>query len=174
MHELRACIGSSSAPACDSLPGSRKGDGADRRYALDDPHDRRRVLTAYGRGDDDIEPEIVVELTDEGYVRIGDRATVSQAERLETLIEVLPACSPGLALGEIHNAWPSSPAPGKRTLDRDIKDAVASGRVIREGQPYRYSCREGAIPSTPTPSGARNASEPPTQAVEETNGGQDA
>lgn len=115
-----------------------------RRYAPQDREDRRRTLTTYSRFDE-TPPEAVMELTDTGYVVIGTKTEARRADRLKVVTDILPSEAPGLTVDEILAAWPaeSVPKPGKRTLQGDVRQGVADGRLEAAGQgtkgkPIRY------------------------------------
>ncbi|MCG3155093.1 MAG: hypothetical protein DKINENOH_01695 [bacterium] len=116
-----------------------------RRFAPANREDTRRVLTAYSRFDE-TQPEIVIELTDSGYRRIGTKAEARQPDRFMVIAQVLDRERPGKTAEEIWAAWPEEaiiPKPGKRTVELDLKQGVeldlwcAAGEGKR-GDPYRY------------------------------------
>ena len=115
-----------------------------RRFAAEDAHDRRRVLRAYGRFED-TPPESVLELRDDGYHVIGDKATATRADR-DATIRVLLAGAAGLTGEDVHGRWPTEPKPGKRALEKSLNDGAEAvpprwGRAGKgvKGDPYRYS-----------------------------------
>jgi AAA domain/Primase C terminal 1 (PriCT-1) len=70
-----------------------------RRFTPGDRSDHRRVLTGYGRADD-TPGEIVVELTDAGYVHRGEREEVAAADLVPEVLDVLPLVPPGMTAGQ--------------------------------------------------------------------------
>lgn len=108
------------------------------RASPGDAHDRRRVLKCLSRFEDSPK-EVVVELTDDGYIVIGDRAQSSRKDRQAEISALLPTTPPGLTLDEIRAKWPSQPAPGKSTVASDLEDGVASGLWSKTGSGYRGS-----------------------------------
>lgn len=112
-----------------------------RRYSQTDRHDRRRVLTGYGRYDETPE-EQVVELTQGGYVSHGDRNSILRTDLAEIILTLLPADPPGLTADELLIAWPG-PKPGAYPLRQTLKDGTEAMRWGREGagirgQPFTY------------------------------------
>ena len=117
-----------------------------RRYDASNREDRRRVLTAYSRFDE-TPPEVVIELGDDGYRTVGDKADAKQSDRLQTIAELLPVDNPGMTAEEVHDHWPDDaaiPKPGKRTVQADLKHGAAGRRWATsgagtKGDPLRYS-----------------------------------
>lgn len=114
------------------------------RYNGQDKHDTRRVLTCYGRFDEH-EPEAVLDFDDTGYRIVGDRASTTEAETLDTIADVLPNETPGMTLDEVRDAWPSEPKPGKSKL-RGLLNREAGSRWAKtgtgtKGNPYRFHAR---------------------------------
>jgi hypothetical protein len=71
-----------------------------RRFTPGDRNDRRRVLTGYGRADD-TPGEVVVELTDAGYVHRGEREEVAAADLVPEVLDVLPLVPPGMTIAQL-------------------------------------------------------------------------
>lgn len=112
-----------------------------RRHNADDAHDRRRLLTAYGRFED-IPPETVIELTDAGYVIVGDRADVREADNESTIMAMLPDGPPGLDVDDLLAAWPGK-RPGKGRLSGWLNFGANHDKWKRagmgvKGDPYRF------------------------------------
>jgi len=137
-----------------------------RRYAPADREDRRRTLTAYSRFDE-TPPEVVIELTGDGYRLVGGKADAKRTDRMDAIGELLPGTAPGLTAEEILKAWPDGdgiPKSGIRTLRGDLKAGADSGRWIvsgrgSKGDPLRYWVCD-SIPASPHPIGAGMESEP--------------
>jgi hypothetical protein len=137
-----------------------------RRYAAQDPGDTRRVLTAYSRFDE-TPAETVLDLTGEGYVVLGDRASTKEAARRAAALELLPPEGPGKTPDEIHDEWPTGPKPGKRTVEKDLAALFAAGRCGRsgsghKGDAFRYWKGSECVSRTHSSLRARNESEPPS------------
>ena len=130
-----------------------------RRHRPDDASDCRRVLKTFSRFDES-PAESVLELTDRGYVCIGDRADTSKVDRQSRLQQLLPSNEPGMTVEEVHTAWGIKPVPGKRSLAEDLQAGVTEGRWARggkgaKGNPYRYWVAAEFDSSKATPLGAR-------------------
>jgi hypothetical protein len=117
-----------------------------RRFDATDHHERRRVLTGYGRSDE-TPAELVVELAADGsgYSALGDRQDVARARATDAIFAILPTTDPGKSYKEIQEDL-EQPKPRKTTimavLDRGISDGDIdkSGRGI-SGDPYRYRAK---------------------------------
>src|SRR5262249_33966311 len=81
-----------------------------RRHSPTHRQDHRRVLTAYGRHDE-TPPEVVVELTDEGYVALGSRDDLATQAVAAVVESLLPAAPPGLTSDAILEKWPGETKP---------------------------------------------------------------
>ena len=141
-----------------------------RRYNPGDNSDRRRVLQAYGRFDETPD-EVVIELTDDGYIRVGSSGEAKQSDRFEVIAEVL---DPEWRTREdIRDQWPvgTVPKPGTSTLRTDLNAGFESGKWERQGEgrkgdPFTYRF----VSRTPTPLGGRNESSLPTDDEEPDDG----
>ncbi len=125
-----------------------------RRLNPEDRFDRRRVLSNYGRWDE-APPEIVIELTDEGYKTIGTKSESSRSDRLQVVAEILSNPIPSLEgssvpetnvngalrVEHILERWGSReiPKPGKRTLLSDLEYGVEAGMLMRAGEGVKHS-----------------------------------
>jgi AAA domain len=111
-----------------------------RRFKPEDRDDRRRVLTGYSRFDETLSELVISYDTIKGYTAVGGRGDVRRADRLITLLPLLPTALPGKTVEELREAWPDEPVPSKRTLQRDLGLAVSGGEVdaIGEGKGRRY------------------------------------
>jgi archaellum biogenesis ATPase FlaH len=116
-----------------------------RRYEPENQDSRRRVLKAYSRFDE-TPGEVVLELTESGYVMVGSKSEVKQADRFAVIKGLLPEQPPGLTPDEILNNWPPDGVakPGTRTLRYDLK--AGEGQKLwettgegKKGDPIRYS-----------------------------------
>jgi hypothetical protein len=117
-----------------------------RRFDAERREDRRRVLTSYSRFPE-TPAELVVNLTDRGYVAEGSRSDAKRDDRLTVAIDVLQQTDGAMTIEGILNHWPtgdSIPKPGLRTLRNDLQHAFDGGRVSRvgdgcKGRPFLYS-----------------------------------
>jgi AAA domain-containing protein len=121
-----------------------------------------RVLEALSRFDETAE-ELVIELTDAGYLSLGSEAAVAYAEIRTALLELLPeGDAAGLAMAELEAL-----IDGKRTtIQAALRELVDAGLAVRSGagkrgDPYRYR-RELLEPGQTTP-GIHSAGGPPLQ-----------
>jgi hypothetical protein len=100
------------------------------------PRPTIRTLSALSRFDD-VSPELVIELTDDGYIVLGDEAAVALAEARDAILTGLP--DDGLTMEGIV-----SDLVGKRTTAQEAtRLLIASGAVNRtgagkRGDPFRY------------------------------------
>jgi len=115
-----------------------------RRYDPERDTDRRRVLRGYSRFSE-TPHETVLELRpgNVGYVTLGGKSDVRQADRLAVIVRILPGVAPGLTVEEVHAAWPDDagiPRPSVRTLKGDLtacRQAIFTGTGVK-GDPKRY------------------------------------
>ncbi len=114
-----------------------------RRHNAEDSHDRRRLLTAYGRFDG-IPPETVIELTESGYAIIGERAEVRAADEQTIILNLLPADGLGLDAETIREQWPAEPTIGLRRLRGLLNHGAEQHKWRRrgmgvKGDPYTFT-----------------------------------
>ncbi len=104
------------------------------RVNPNDPNDRKRLLTGYGR-DEETPTELVIELNDDGndYTCLGDGPSVQTADIGAVLDEVLPDQPPGFCWDDIKAGWPNDKTPRKAKVLKALKDGVAAGRFQRTG-----------------------------------------
>jgi len=141
-----------------------------RRYNPGDNSDRRRVLQAYGRFDETPD-EVVIELTDDGYIRVGSSGEAKQSDRFEVIAEVL---DPEWRTREdIRDQWPvgTVPKPGTSTLRTDLNAGFEAGKWERQGEgrkgdPFTFRF----VSRTPTLLGGQNESSLPTDDEEPDDG----
>ena len=120
-----------------------------RRYRKDDPNDHRRILLANSRFDE-TPAEVVLELRDDEYVYLGQKASADRRDRFDTIREILPNDPPGMTAAQVREAFDVKPAA--RTLRTDLKNGVIEQMWERTGKgaagdPFRYWIRN----SQPTP-----------------------
>jgi len=118
-----------------------------RRYDAAARKDRRRVLSSYGRFEETPE-ELVIELTEEGYVARGDRQEIAKKTLASVLPRVLPAEPPGWTWQAIKEALDrelgeDGPGPSNTRLMEILNDGFAAGDWTRAGEgrrgdPFRY------------------------------------
>jgi KaiC/GvpD/RAD55 family RecA-like ATPase len=115
-----------------------------RRYRPEDDTDRRRILKAVGRSDE-TEPELILELTEDGYISRGTRAQATQEDRLRILESIVPCDPPGATSEEMRAGWPNSgiPAPGLSALRSDLNAGLRLGDG-KKGSPHRFHKRPGS------------------------------
>lgn len=143
-----------------------------RRHTPNDSHDRRRRLTGYSRFDD-TPSELVIELRDDGYHRLGDPRDAEEAARMSMITELLTNTNTPLTASEIRVAWPGNMVPSERTLDKDLKRGVENARWHRSGEgrkgdPYRFAVFDSR---SPLPIGARIESGAGPRDIEPQSGG---
>lgn len=133
-----------------------------RRFAPENREDRRRILTAYSRFDE-TPPEMVIELTDDGYQTVGTKAHARYADRVEVIAQLLSKSSTGMTVNEVWQAWPQGcglPKPGKRTIENDLRQGVESKSwlmvgVGKKNDPHRFRA-PNSIPAPNENEAARN------------------
>lgn len=107
-----------------------------RRYRAEDSHDRRRKLTAYGRFDD-LVPEAVVELAEDGYRMVGTVAEATEADLDDTIDATLAEAGEAITAAEIRDAWPTDLPPGITRLRAHLNRRAANGTLQRFGAGVR-------------------------------------
>lgn len=122
--------------AADILLNLRRPEGNQRRTV--------RILRGLSRFDI-VPDELMVELTDEGYVALGDRSALVAAETRAVLLECLPSDPDEAArmddLIEVTSAH-------RTTIQRELTSLIGQGIVTRmgkgrSGSPFRYHLAEG-------------------------------
>lgn len=109
-----------------------------RRYDAGNRNDRRRVLSGYGRYEE-TRDELVIELTDAGYVARGDRAETRAVDLTLVLDTLLPPDMPGLTADDLAGEWPTPPAPQKSALLAALNAGCERGRYQRRGRGVKGS-----------------------------------
>jgi hypothetical protein len=107
-----------------------------RRYDASDYGCTRRVLTGLSRWDA-TPAQLVIELTADGYVAVGDRAEAKAGDLDLDLAGVIPAEAPGLTVEEILDAWPRMPRVRRQDLLAALAKGCAAGRWVRTGEGKR-------------------------------------
>jgi hypothetical protein len=113
------------------------------RFDPSNRNDSRRLLTGWGRWDE-TPGELVVQLTEDGYVAAGgDRHQCALDALDRALTEMLPNEPPGWTTEEIMDSWPGETQPRRNNLFEALRVAVGAGRLRREGggrrgDPFRY------------------------------------
>ncbi len=126
-----------------------------RRYAPEDNADRRRKLTVYGRFED-CPPETVIELTDDGYIVIGDTAETRQAETEVTITRILADAGEAMTVVQIIDARPATPRIGKTKLRNILADGVgtrwgSSGKGVKHDPLLYFALPGGGADSFQSP-----------------------
>jgi len=147
----------------------RKGDGAEfqasrgsgalpgfvdiimefRRLNPEQADDRRRVIRAIGRFDQ-TPPEMVIELTDYGFITAGTRAEVRQGDRLGVIGQILKRHPGELNAEGVLTNWPSDIAkPGERAVRTSLEAGFEQGLWQRtgsgmKGDPFAYQANDTA------------------------------
>jgi hypothetical protein len=111
-----------------------------RRYDPNNRHDRRRVLTGYGRWDG-VPEEVVCELLADksGYVAHGDKQEVAQIDMRVVIFRLLPNEPPGKTIEGIMDDWPGDEAPRKSRVLDELRRGMDGGDWHREGEGKRGS-----------------------------------
>jgi hypothetical protein len=103
-----------------------------RRLSPDSREDRRRVLSGWGRYDD-IPAELVVELTDAGYIARGDRQAAVSHDVAATVRALLPADPPGWTSDDLAENWPTDKRPRKQALLDVLRTGAEHGLWVKDG-----------------------------------------
>ena len=110
-----------------------------------------RALSVLSRFDE-TPAEVLIELTDDGYVSLGTETAVVYGEVREQLLATLPeAPGPGLTVPEL-----AAVIGGRRsTIQAALRELLDTGRAMRSGSgkrgdPHRF-CREPLAPLAETP-----------------------
>lgn len=130
--------------------------------------DRRRVLKVKGRFDE-LPPETVIELTDDGYVVIGGRHDAKATDLAEIVVGILPAAdTDGMTYEQVRDAWPTDGTRPGVTALRGLLNST-TGQWERTGKgvknsPHRYRLTaRDSFHGTPNPcTGKENESICPT------------
>jgi hypothetical protein len=123
-----------------------------RRHATDDPTDRKRVLTAYGRYEA-TPAEQVIELQDDGFVVIGDRREVRARDLAASVTAMLPTEGAGVTAEDLRVRWSEGfEKPGLTVLRSVLNQGATDGRWTRSGtgrrgDPWRFRVSD-SIPSS--------------------------
>lgn len=117
-----------------------------RRMTPGDRHCKKRVLAGYGRHDETI-PEVVIELTDNGYTVCGDREAVASSELTQVIATILPAGSTGLTAEQILEQWPGDTKPNLNRFYAALKAGAAAGTWHCSGEGKRGSPRQYRLAS---------------------------
>lgn len=134
-----------------------------RRDGGDSHATRRRALKTYSRFDESPD-EVIIELTDDGYVALGTRDDASRENRQRTITNMLVAHPDGMTSKEVVERWPKdgSAKPGTRTIQLELQAGADAWLWRRAGtgrkaDPYRYFPTKDAVRANPAAIGARKA-----------------
>jgi len=127
------------------------------------------VIRGYSRLDDTPQ-EMVFDRGDKGYVKIGDRASTCQVDRLEVIGSILARAARPMTPSEVRGAWKDGSPPGLRALEQDLAEGVDKKGWVRTGKgvkhdPIRYHDPTKFDSRTPPLSSARMESNPPGEEV---------
>ncbi|MEQ8843366.1 MAG: AAA family ATPase [Phycisphaerales bacterium] len=112
-----------------------------RRFNPQDPGDTRRKLTGYGRYAE-VPPEMVIDLTPQGYRVLGQPGTV-HAQGMQAIIEgLLPSEPPGMTVEQVLERWPEATRPGLRHLRNVLNQGAEDERWERRGRGVRHEPHE--------------------------------
>lgn len=131
--------------------------------------DSRRVIRGYSRLDDTPQ-EMVFDRGERGYVKIGDRASTCQVDRLEVIGSILARAAKPMTASEVRDAWTVGSPPGLRVLDLDLAEGVIKKGWVRTGKgvkndPIRHHDPTKFDSRTPPLLSARMESNPPGEEV---------
>ncbi len=104
-----------------------------RRYQAGKRDDRRRVLTGYGRHEE-TPGEVVIELTEAGYIRLGDRQELANLDLVGILRDILPAEPPGWRQEEVVANWPVPVKPARQRLTEALHHGAEVGLWQQDGE----------------------------------------
>lgn len=107
-----------------------------RRFNPQDASDTRRKLTAYGRYAD-VPPEMVVDLTPEGYRMLGQPGTLRSAGMQEIIEGLLPSEPPGMTVEQVLEAWPEATRPGRMHMRNMLNQGTEDELWERHGEGVR-------------------------------------
>lgn len=148
-HHFRKSDGSEATGARGSgaLPGFVDTILEMRRYAPQDRKDRRRVISGYGRFEETPD-ELVIELTESGYISHGDKQEVKRLDISEVIARVLPPDAPGWTWQAVKEALDRElgdhgPGPTSTKLLEILNEGACESRWYRAGEgvrndPFRF------------------------------------
>lgn len=102
-----------------------------RRFDPSKRNDTRRVVKTYSRYEE-TPPELVLELTPEGYDVHGTKAQVVQQEKLSLVLEIVPLEPASYSIDKILSEWPEEEygkPPHKATMYRWLQKLKEQGSV---------------------------------------------
>jgi hypothetical protein len=114
-----------------------------RRYDASREDDTRRTLKGYSRRKE-TPKEVVIELTGDRYVLLGNKSEATASNRLSILERQIPLGGPpGYTVEEVMANWTGGLRPGERTLRSDLETLHSKGKIERsgdgkKGSPYSY------------------------------------
>lgn len=104
------------------------------RFNHEDDNDNRRVLKGGNSRFDETPREVVIQLTDAGYITLGTKAEVLEAENLKELLNLIPYPPELITAKQIREDWPEDKKPNKATFSRWLNRAEKTGKVKRAQQ----------------------------------------
>ncbi|MHC4277004.1 MAG: AAA family ATPase [Planctomycetota bacterium] len=114
-----------------------------RRHDPSREDDTRRTIKGYSRHKE-TPKEVVIELTDDRYVLLGNKSEATASKRLSILESLIPLDGPpGSTVEEVMANWTGGLRPGERTLRSDLETLHSKGKIERsgdgkKGSPYNY------------------------------------
>ena len=116
-----------------------------RRYAPEGQQDARRKLNGLSRFDE-TPSEIVIELRDDGYHRVGSTGEAKREDRMAVVGKILG--DEPKTWKQVRDEWPDNgvPRPGKRSIQADLNVGHAENKWVRtgtgkRGDPYKFVSR---------------------------------
>jgi hypothetical protein len=103
-----------------------------RFYDTNADGDQRRTIVARGRFPG-IVPEWVYELTEAGYVPVGNLQHTRGADLDDAIAAMLPDAGPWFEADKVHAEWPHEPKPGRTNLRQALNKGAEAGKWDRMG-----------------------------------------
>lgn len=124
--------------------------------------DTRRLIRGFSRLED-TPREMVFDRSERGYVRIGERASADQGDRLGVIGSILARAAKPMTPLEVRTAWPEGTPPGVRLIESDLAEGVRVKGWVRTGKgvkndPYRFHDASTFDSRSPTLLSARTES----------------
>lgn len=101
------------------------------RFNPDDDNDTRRVLKGNNSRFEETPREVVIQLTDNGYINLGTKAEVIEAENLGELLNLIPNSPETTTVQQLREDWLNDKKPNKATFSRGLNKLEKAGKVKR-------------------------------------------